>query len=221
VQQLGSGGGNNALVDQTRRGGAKAFLKQNGKNNEAVAAQTGEDVLRGYDGVNNSLGSERAIQLGKKNDLQVFQGRNPDDFSFVTNSTHEARVTQNGNYNEGFIEQQGRLSEANLLQNGGLNEATIIQGSASSGNNSNDVLADVQQLGRSNEASVTQFRKDSEAFILQDGSSNFVDAFQNVGSGDGGVGHTLNVNQYTDNNYVKSTQTGKNHTATINQGRTP
>jgi len=220
VQQLGSGG-NDALVDQTRRRGAKAFLKQNGQDNDADVAQTGGDVLRGYDGANTSRGSERALQVGIANELKVFQGRDPANFDNVTNSFHEARVTQDGNYNDGFIEQQGQGAEANLLQDGGLNEATIIQGSASSGNNSNGVLADVQQLGVGNEATVTQFRKDSEAFILQDGSSNFVDAFQNVGSGASDVGHTLDVNQYTDNNFVKSTQTGKNHTATINQGQTP
>jgi len=219
VQQLGSGG-NNALVDQTRRGGAEAFLKQYGSDNNADVAQTGEDVLKGYDGTNNSLGSERAIQLGNSNDLQVFQGRNPGDFSFVTNSNHEARVTQNGNSNEGFIEQQGANSVAKLLQDGAMNEATIQQGGeAKPRNQSNGASADVQQLGQSNEVYSLQWEKDGEVNILQDGSSNFVRSLQGGSSFDNG--NTLTVNQVSDNNYVKSTQTGGNHTATINQGQTP
>ena len=46
VIQLGADGGNEALVDQNRTRGAKAFLKQVGADNEATAAQGAEDVLR-------------------------------------------------------------------------------------------------------------------------------------------------------------------------------
>ncbi|MEF8866670.1 MAG: hypothetical protein V5A20_13005 [Salinibacter sp.] len=215
VIQLGADGGNEALVDQNRTRGAEAFLKQVGANNEATAAQGAGDVLRGYDGTNTSRGSERALQVGIENTLEVFQSRDPDDFTSLGESFNMARVTQDGNYNNAFIEQNGNGNEANLLQDGGLNEAQIQQLFPSNSN-----IADVQQLGVSNKAYTFQNSGSGGSFkskveILQDGDTNFANTRQLNGADTNP--NTIDIDQLNNNNFADVVQDGPGHSATITQ----